>query len=146
MTFQIQLKRTLPVSPERAFALWTDTKLVAQWFCPPGSRLEMSQDVKVGGKHRFEVHEPDGSDYFGCEGEYTVVDPPRRLEFTWKWDESSFDTGVSLVDIEFIPVESGTELILTHTKLASTVSEERHTYGWDAALGRLASYLENNNA
>ena len=141
MTHQVQLRRTVKCSPEKAFEAWTDPEIMFKWFMPPGMGLKLNLDAREGGTYRFEVQRgPD--DEFGCSGSYTVFEPPSRLAFTWHWDESSFDTGVSLVEIEFNPVPEGTELVLTHSKLQSEVSEVRHTEGWTALLDRFQSSFE----
>jgi len=135
-TYQVQLKRVVPCAPERAFELWTDPSLVAKWFGPPNGRMTLDMNAQTNGTYRFDVVMDDGL-FFGCSGAYTHFERPHHLAFTWQWDESSFDSGVSEVDIQFLPVESGTELILTHKKLAGDISEQRHTQGWLACLDRL---------
>lgn len=141
-TYRVQLKRIVSCTPQRAFQLWTDAELMAKWFCPPDSKLRLTTHPEEGGSYRFEIETPTG-DVLGCSGAYVVVDPPGHLAFTWKWDESSFEPGVSEVDLRFVAVDGGTELVLTHTKLASEFSEGRHAQGWIPVLTRFEAFAAN---
>lgn len=140
MNYQAQIKRVVKCTPERAFALWTDPALITQWFCPRELPSEISIDARPGGVFRFVVHyKPD--DFFACTCHFRAVEPHRRISFSWQWDESSFDPGVSEVEVFFDPVPGGTAITLTHTKLASDVSIERHSHGWNEVLNRFDAFV-----
>lgn len=135
MNHQATIRRVVNCTPERAFQLWVDPELLGQWFCPKEMPSEIQIDARPGGVFRFVVHyKPD--DFFACTCHFRAVEPPRRLAFSWQWDESSFDPGVSEVEILFDPVPGGTAITLTHTKMASEVSVERHSEGWGLVLDR----------
>jgi uncharacterized protein YndB with AHSA1/START domain len=135
MSFEATVRRVVKCSPERAFDLWTKPELLTQWFCPKDTPSEIEMDLRTGGKFRFVVHyKPD--DFIACTCEYRAVDRPKRLAFSWQWDESSFDPGVSEVEILFDAVPGGTAVTLTHSKMANDVSVERHTQGWNLEFER----------
>ena len=147
MSFQAQIRRVVKCSPERAYALWTDPELLKQWFCPKDFPSEVEMDAKPGGSIRIVMHfKPD--DYYGLTCKILRMDPPKQFAFTWQWDESSFDPGVSEVEVFFDPVPGGTAVTLKHTKLASEVSVDRHGEGWGQVLNRFeesANTLEEMN-
>jgi uncharacterized protein YndB with AHSA1/START domain len=71
-------------------------------------------------------------------GEFLVIDRPRRLVFTWQ----SPYTGAtpSLVTIELVQVDGGTELRLVHERLPADQAGA-HGGGWGRILDRLAEVL-----
>jgi len=142
MSFQATITRVVKCTPERAFDLWTKPELISKWFCPKEMPSEVTMDARPGGILRFVVHyKPDDS--FGCTCNIRVVERPKRLAFSWQWDESSFDPGVSEVEILFDPVPGGTAVTLTHTKLASDVSVDRHSEGWTQVLDRFENAIQS---
>ena len=44
-------------------------------------------DLRVGGEVRVVMRNPHEDVRYGGGGEYTEIDPPRRLVFTWTWDD-----------------------------------------------------------
>lgn len=135
MSFEATIRRVVKCSPERAYDLWTKPELLSQWFCPKEMPSEMTMDPKVGGQFRFVVHyKPD--DFFACTCHIRAMDRPKRFAFSWQWDESTFDSGVSEVEVLFDAIPGGTAITLTHTKMASDVSVERHSEGWGMVLNR----------
>jgi len=43
-------------------------------------------DLRVGGRYRIRMQEPDGASHT-VTGVYLEVDPPRRVVYTWHWEE-----------------------------------------------------------
>jgi len=99
----------------------------------------MESDLRVGGKWRTEGKHADGKP-FAVWGEYTRIDPPTALGFTWNntWEADRPPTHVL---IELTPTSSGTHLSLTHSGFASTSSRDDHNKGWNRVLGWLTNYL-----
>jgi uncharacterized protein YndB with AHSA1/START domain len=57
----------------------------------------------------------------GGRGEFTLIDPPRRLAFTWTWENPS---ECQRVAIEFVDLGSQTHVILTnHSMRASAAAQ-----------------------
>ena len=76
------LERTIPVSPERVWAAWTQPELIMQWFTPaPWKTVACEIDVRPGGRFNTTMESPEGERYpnAGC---IIVVDEGRRLVFT----------------------------------------------------------------
>ena len=137
----VVIQRRLPAPIERVFEAWTQVEFLKQWFAPMNSVVEEAlADTRPGGAYRFAM--VAGEDRFVVFGEYKRIERPTLVEFTWQWEESSNEKGVSLVTVELTPDGFATELKLIHTKLSSPTSQELHTQGWTSVLNRLSTYLK----
>jgi uncharacterized protein YndB with AHSA1/START domain len=133
----LRLLRVLPAPPEEIFDAWTDAASLAVWMAP-GSVLRSSAeiDARVGGRFRIVMQGPDCDHVH--EGEYLVVERPRRLVFTWV----SAATGgrATTVTVELAPRGDGeTELTLIHEGLPDGKAGEQHRSGWEDILRKLAA-------
>ena len=75
-------------------------------------------------------------------GEFIVIKPGRKLVYSWAWEHNPDEQ--SLVTVEFRPVANGTELKLTHEKLADHESVKRHAAGWEGMLPTIDTLLSHN--
>ena len=73
----------------------------------------------------------EGPKRYEHTGEYRAIDPPRRLEFTWTSEAT--DQRPTVVTIEFLERDRGTELVLTHRRLPPK-QVESHRRGWTDIL------------
>jgi uncharacterized protein YndB with AHSA1/START domain len=95
-------------------------------------------DVRVGGAIRLVMRNPgDGKEYAG-RGEYTVLDPPRRLAFTWAWENEP--SARQLIEVEFVDHGDRTTVVLTNTGLPEAETEE-YRDGWEKSLDNLGLVL-----
>jgi len=100
-----------------------------------GMRAEL--DPTPGGGYRCDVI-PGHT----AAGEVVELDPPRRLVFTWGWEQSGDEAspvppGSSTIEIELTPDGDGTTLRFVHSDLPSAESTASHAHGWDHYLPRL---------
>jgi uncharacterized protein YndB with AHSA1/START domain len=124
------VRRFIPVPRERVFQAWLDPKSLAQWMRPGGATEATAEvDAKVGGKFRILMIE--GPKRYEHTGEYRAIDPPELLEFTWISEAT--DHRATVVSIEFLERDGGTELVLTHRRLPPTQMES-HRRGWSDIL------------
>jgi uncharacterized protein YndB with AHSA1/START domain len=74
-------------------------------------------------------------------GEYTHIDPPIRLVFTWLREDAQGDIWCDTV-VEITLEERGkaTLLTLTQTTFATVAHCEEHTFGWNQCLDRMVTY------
>jgi uncharacterized protein YndB with AHSA1/START domain len=106
-------------------------------------------DVRVGGKYRISFAQGGcsgtagpGGDAIHVIGEFRVVEPPRRLEYTWLWQNNEEWKEPSVVIVEFNPAGANrTELVLTHERLPHAESRESHGEGWTGILDHLAEHF-----
>jgi len=136
------VRRVLPAPRERVFAAWLDPESLAQWMRPDTVAATVVEvDPRVGGRFRIAMQRGDGE--VEHRGEYLTIDPPRRLEFTWI--SAYTDTRPTVVTVELLEREGGTELVLTHRRLpASRV--DAHRQGWTDLVRNLGAYLEADPA
>ena len=144
------LKRMLNAPPERAFEAWTSAEHIQQWMRPePGMVVPLaSMDLRVGGKFRIQMKNPDG-EFFTAVGVFKEVKAPERLVYTWDWekDGSGAESGEvegkpSLMTVEFLKRGEGTELVLTHSRFASVQSRDNHAQGWSRGVESFAKFVE----
>ena len=122
------VRRQIAVPRERVFEAWLDSESLAHWM-RPGNRTHatVTVDPRVGGGFRIVMEGPtDGGDY-EHRGEYLAIEPPSLLSFTWI--SRATDYQPTVVTIEFHERGTGTELVLTHRRLAAK-AVEGHREGW----------------
>lgn len=139
----LELKRVLGGSPEEAFAAWTQAGQLQRWFAPTSEAdvLVHEMDARAGGRYRLEIRFPDGSGHVAT-GEYREVERPSRLSFTWRWEGTPMPE--TLVTIDFIAKEDGTELTLSHTGFVSDEQRDQHVEGWTGCLAQLEASLRDS--
>lgn len=127
------VRRFLPVSRQRVFAAWLDPVSLAEWMRPgETTRATVTVDPRVGGRFRI-VMSHDHGDY-EHSGEYLTIDPPSLLSFTWM--SSATDNRSTVVTVELLERNGGTELILTHRQLPPS-RIEAHRKGWTDIVWKL---------
>lgn len=134
---RLRLERLIPSPPERIFALWTEPAQLARWWAPDGYEPTVhALDARPGGRWRVAFRAPDGR-VSVMSGVYRVVEPPRRLAFTWAWEEAGARGHETEVEVSFEAAPGGTRLVLLHQRFASKAERDRHAGGWSAAIDRL---------
>lgn len=144
------VRRILNATPERAFEAWTSAEHIQQWMRPePGMVIPLaSMDLRVGGKFRIQMKMPDG-EFFTAVGVFKEVKAPTRLVYTWDWEKDGSGTEFgevegkpSLVTVEFLKTGNQTEIVLTHSRLATVETRDSHARGWGRIVESLAKFLE----
>ena len=128
--------------PERVFEAWTDPQQRVAWWGDEAMyrSTRMESDLRLGGRWRTEGESRGNA--FAVWGEYTRIDPPKALGFTWNHDYGEKDLPPSHVLVEQTPTASGTHVTLTHSRFASTADRDSHSQGWQWVLGWLRRYLQ----
>lgn len=135
----LRLERLIPASPERLFELWTTPEQFAKWFGPEGYDIpNYSLDARPGGKWRATMRSPEGNKLV-VSGVYRIIEPPRKLVFTWAWDD---DKGVrgheTEVTVTFAAAPGGTRLTLVQQQFETAEGRNKHNMGWTSTLDKLA--------
>jgi uncharacterized protein YndB with AHSA1/START domain len=72
-----------------------------------------------------------------ARGQFVELIPHRRVVFTWGWiGHPGVPPGSTTVEIDLVPKEAGTLVVLTHRGLPDE-EVPAHLGGWDHYLGRL---------
>jgi uncharacterized protein YndB with AHSA1/START domain len=136
----LTVRRTFAVPPTRVYQAWTEPAEIRRWAAPGDLTVPLAEaDVRVGGSFRQHMVAPNGMEH-RVTGRYVEVDPPHRLQYTWRW-ENRPDEPETLVTVEFIARGDGTELVLTHARFQSDASKDSHEAGWNGCLAKLAGIL-----
>ena len=83
---EIHVEREFDAPRDRVFAAHTDPELVQQWWGPHGTTIVIDEMEAIsGGKWRFVIHNPDGSED-GFRGVFREVVAPERIVQTFEWE------------------------------------------------------------
>ena len=135
---RLVVERVLPASPAEVYAAWTTPETLRLFMCPGDkTALLVEADVRVGGSFRIVMR---GDRDMEHRGEYRILEPGRRLVFTWASPATGWQP--TLVTIELLPHEDGTRLVLVHEGLATDDVRGRHRQGWTSIVEKLAHHIQ----
>ena len=141
----IRVERTFRARSDRVFAAFTHVEVLRRWWAP-GVGWEIpvvDVDLRVGGRMRLVMQNPDGEEY-GGQGEFVEIDPPRRLTYVWRWDDEQ-DAEPQFVEIDFFEREDGsTIVVLTNKGLRDEASMDDHRDGWELSFDNLVIALSSS--
>ncbi len=138
----VRVTHRFNASPERVFDAWLSPETLGQWMFGSNVREEevvrLTVDARVGGSFSFVVRRQ--GEEIDHVGEYLEITRPHRLVFTWGIREHLPDS--SQVIIEIVPLETGSELTLTHELHPDWADYASRTQaGWIKMLDALAAIL-----
>lgn len=136
---ELRIERLIAAPPERVFQYFTDPKLFATWWGPEGmNSTAHALDVRPGGAWRTTMRSQDGSRAMTVGGTYRAVEAPRRLVFTWAWDDDKGNRGFETeVTITFAAAPGGTKLTILQKEFETAESRDQHGHGWNSTLDKL---------
>jgi uncharacterized protein YndB with AHSA1/START domain len=136
----LRLKRTYEAPAQRVFDAWTSEEVMRRWWHVERDweTPEAEVDLRVGGAVRVVMRDPDKDAEYGGGGRYTEVDPPRRLAFTWVWDDQPHEM---LIEIEFEEADGVTTVRFTHSGLLDEEALRSHEGGWNGCFDNLERTL-----
>lgn len=131
----LRIERLIAAPPERVFALWTEPEQLVKWWGPEGADVpEYALDVRPNGKWRTIMRLADGTSHT-VSGVYRAIEPPRRLVFTWGWDDDKGARGHETeVTVTFEPAPGGTRLMLTQQTFQDQDGRDKHGHGWNSSF------------
>jgi uncharacterized protein YndB with AHSA1/START domain len=137
----LHLEKVLRAPKESVFAACVEPEELAAWWGPAGFTTHTVElDVRDGGGYRIAMQPPSG-EAFLLRGEYSEVDPPRRLVFTFEWEEPDPDDQQTVVTLAFLDDGEGTKLVLDQGPIATEARHALHEAGWTESLERLERFL-----
>lgn len=134
------VRRTIQAPVERVFEAWTQPEHLRRWWGPrPVVCSDAAVDLRVGGSYRIGNRMPDAS-VLWISGEFEVVEPPKRLVYTWRVEGKDPPEGAgSRVTVRFEPRPTGTEVIVVHERIDSEQTRADHERGWTGCLESLSA-------
>ena len=122
------------------FKAWTEPEHVARWWGPQGFTTTFcDMDITPGGKFRFCMRSPEGTDHWK-RGVYREIVAPERVVFTFAWEDAAGNPGHELLTtVTFAEHGSKTKLTL-HQAVFETVEGSTTT----GAAGQAAWHASPN--
>jgi uncharacterized protein YndB with AHSA1/START domain len=127
-TLLVEREVVIDAPRETVWTCWTDPERLVRWM-----GRTASIDVRPGGAMRIEYG--NGAVMLGHVLE---VDRPRRLVFSWGWEDPAeiVRPGASRVEVDLEEKPEGTRVRVRHLDLPAAEATG-HAEGWDYFLGRL---------
>ena len=95
----------------------------------------------MGGRLRVVMRDPKAGEDYGASGEYTVIDPPHRLAFTWTWDDQD-PSHAQLIELEFTERDGATTVRMTSHGITTEERVDSHREGWGICFDSLDRALD----
>jgi uncharacterized protein YndB with AHSA1/START domain len=125
----------IAADPRAAFDAWLDPAKAARFLAAGETSVaEADIDPREGGAFRIVMQGP--TERYEHHGRYVLIDPPRRLIFTWI--SAGTDWRLTLVTVRFTPIAEGVRIYLEHEGLPDAERAGRHQDGWRTILEKLA--------
>jgi uncharacterized protein YndB with AHSA1/START domain len=145
------IERSYPHAPERVFAAFANPATKQRWFSASEQneveRFEL--DFRVGGAERMQYRFKEGTPIPGAvlasDGTYLEIVPNRCVVIASAMTLNGRRISASLLTIELLPTETGTDLICTHQGafFEGADGPEMRQAGWCGLLDRLAAELSH---
>jgi uncharacterized protein YndB with AHSA1/START domain len=133
----LRIERSFDAPIEDVFEAWTSEEVMRRWL-HAGRDWETPTaeiDLRVGGRVRVVMRDPsDGAEY-GAVGEYTVVEPPHRLAFTWVWDDNH--SNPQMIELEFSERDGVTTVVMINSGIGADEQRGDQERGWHLCYDNL---------
>lgn len=136
----VRIERTFPASAEEVFDAWTSPEVMRRWLhpAPDWETPEAEVDLRVGGKVRVVMRRPDGTK-MEAQGEYTLIDRPRRLVMTWTFGDDP--SNEQLIELSFSESEGSTRVLLVNSGISTDERRDAQDWGWRGCFDQLERVL-----
>lgn len=136
----VRIERTFAASAERVFDARTSAEVMRRWFhcAPDWDTPEAEVDLRVGGKVRVVMRQPDGTEV-EAQGEYTLIDRPHRLVMTWTFDDDP--SNEQLIDLSFSESDGKTTVLMLNSGVSTDGRRDAQDWGWRGCFDELERVL-----
>lgn len=138
----LTIKRTFNVPRKLVWEAWTNPEHIVQWWAPKGMQIKVNEhDFKVGGRWKYTMPMPDGSEFIS-DGVYSEIVEPERIVTS-----ANFKPMTEGVILHVLFEENGDKTDFTFSVIHPTEEyckqqEKMGFYnGWGAAFGRLENFV-----
>jgi uncharacterized protein YndB with AHSA1/START domain len=142
VTRELTITRDFNAPRSLVFKLWIDPDHVAHWWGPieyPAANVSM--DVRPGGRWRHCLRSPDTGQELWLGGVFREIVPPKRLVFTFAWEEEGERGLETLVTVTFAERGGKTTMTFRQAPFQSAEQCDGHQYGWNSTFDRLVAHL-----
>ncbi|MDQ0577040.1 SRPBCC family protein [Agromyces albus] len=140
---QFTITRVFDAPRAAIWRAWTDPDEAATWWHPRGvttPRESVEIDVRPGGRYRYTMIAPDGTEY-PTAGVYREVVEPERLVFTWG-SPGDADDVAPLITVTLAELGDRTEMTFHLDGIAGVPGDENVYDGWSEAFDVLVERLD----
>jgi uncharacterized protein YndB with AHSA1/START domain len=136
----VRIERVFDARAEDVFDAWTSEEVIRRWFRPARGWREPSAevDLRVGGRIRVVMRNPDGEPV-GAGGEYTLIERPHRLAFTWTFDDDP--SNQQMIELEFTEREGTTTVLFMNSEISGDERRDSQYEGWSTCLDEMERVL-----
>jgi uncharacterized protein YndB with AHSA1/START domain len=133
----LRIERTFDAPAQAVFDAWTSEEVLLRWWHadPDWDTPSAEIDLRVGGRLRIVMRNPDVGEEYGGGGEYTVIDPPHRLVFTWVWDDDPSHPQV--IEVDFSERDGATTVLMVSSGIPTEKGRDEHEEGWGKCFDNL---------
>lgn len=143
------IERSYPKPPEKVFAAFADEAKKRRWYGESENHQieEYVSDFRVGGverfRYRFNERTPFPGVELSSEGIYQDIVENQRIVTTSTMSLGGKHISSSLVTVELLPTEHGTDLICTHQGAFYEGADgpQMREAGWKALFDKLEKEL-----
>jgi uncharacterized protein YndB with AHSA1/START domain len=106
---RLQVTRTFRFPRDRVFRWWSSAEKLQQWSgCKEASRCEIKMDFRVGGSFSQKM-QIAGAGEFTISGRYDEILEPEKIVY-----HATSGPVTTVVTVEFIERDGGTQVVITH--------------------------------
>jgi uncharacterized protein YndB with AHSA1/START domain len=136
----VRIERTFAAPAEEVFDAWTSAEVIRRWFRPgrDWGPASAEVDLRVGGTVSVVMRAPDGTEV-GASGEYTLIDRPHRLAFTWTFDDDP--SNQQMIELEFTEQGGATTVRFVNSNISHEERREQQYSGWQVCLDNMERVL-----
>lgn len=136
----VRIERTFDAPAEDVFDAWTSEEVIARWFKPAQGWQEAGAevDLRVGGSIRVVMRTPNGEPV-RAGGEYTLIERPHRLAFTWTFDDDP--TNQQMIELEFTERDGVTTVLFVNSDISEAERRDAQYEGWSACFDNMERVL-----
>jgi len=134
----LDLTATFARPAEALWASLVEQDGLATWWGPHGFATTADVDARPGGRYRLTMRPPAG-DPFHVTGQFVEVDRPRRLSYTFRYEEPLEDDRETVVVLTLTTEDGGTRLSLRQSPFVTEERRQLHRTGWTESFEKLRS-------
>jgi uncharacterized protein YndB with AHSA1/START domain len=137
----VRIERTFDAPAEDVFDAWTSPEVIRRWFRPASGWQEPSAevDLRIGGTIRVVMRDPDGEPVEAW-GEYTLIERPYRLAFTWTFDDDP--SNQQMIELEFTERNGVTTVLFVNSDISEERRRDQQYDGWNTCFDNLQLAVE----